>query len=380
MLKTSSQTNGAGAPNESEAAPPNERQIEVAESRSTITVGGDQVTAATRDLPDDQREAIRWLYSLARSQGWGLTRLKEETGRGADAGIDTSTLYRIFNGTYKGVLANIVARIEKYRAQFEDKANRSRDVFVETSVSKKVFQACKYARDTHTLVFVYGPTQHGKTTALKEFAAQNNHGATKYVRMPASAGVQLMMKEFARACYVSPKSCFENLREYVMNAIDSTHLVIVDELHQAFLSYQRGSAIKCLEVIREIHDRTGCGMVLAGTNKLESELMLGEHRDLLGQFRERGVLEVQLPTALKGKDLLKIAAAFGLAEPTGTAADMVAEITKGRGLKRYVTFLKNGRDLAALEKARRMTWDYFVRAHDIVADLKNGKYTARTQR
>jgi DNA transposition AAA+ family ATPase len=332
------------------------------ETLQTLNVGGDQVTLVTAELPENQKEAIRWLYSLAQAQRWSLSRLARETQ------IDSSTLFRVFNGKYEAKLDRITERVEKYRDRFEDRAQRSRETFVEISISKKIWEACDWARQSKTMVFVYGNTQFGKTTAALEYMARHNHGITKYVRLPASAGVQLMMKEFARSCWVSPNSCFENLREYVLNAIDSSHLILIDELHQVFLSYLRGSAIKCLEVIREIHDRRGCGMVLFGTNKLKKELMMGEHVDLLTQFKERGVLEVQLPTTVPRKDLSKIAASFGLAEPPSDAAEIIERITKDHGLKRYVLFLKSGKILAGSE-SRRMTWDYFIRAHDIIAKL-----------
>lgn len=339
------------------------------ETGQTLNVGGDQLIQVTAELPENQKEAIRWLYSIAQSQRWSLSRLARETQ------IDSSTLYRVFTGKYEAKLNKITERIEQYRDRFEDRAQRTRESFVEISTSKKIWEACDWARQSKTMVFVYGNTQFGKTTAALEYMARHNHGSTKYVRLPASAGVQLMMKEFARSCWVSPNSCFENLREYVLNAIDSSHLILVDELHQVFLSYQRGSAIKCLEVIREIHDRRGCGMVLFGTNKLKKELMMGEHVDLLGQFKERGVLEVQLPSTVPRKDLGKIAASFGLAEPSSDAAEIIERITKDHGLKRYVLFLKSGKVLAAND-SKRMTWDYFIRAHDIIvklgAEAKNG--------
>jgi len=336
--------------------------IEPDQSLAVMNIGGDQVIRATAELQENQKEAIRWLYSLAQSQRWSRNRLAQETG------IDSTTLYRVFMGIYEAKLDRITARIEKYRDRFEDRAQRSREGFVETSISKKIWEACDWARQSKTMVFVYGNTQFGKTTAALEYMARHNHGLTKYVRLPASAGVQLMMKEFARACWVSPNSCFENLREYVLNAIDGSHLILIDELHQVFLSYLRGSAIKCLEVIREIHDRRGCGMVLFGTNKLKKELMMGEHVDLLTQFKERGVLEVQLPGTVPRKDLAKIAASFGLSEPSEGAAEIIERITKDHGLKRYVLFLKSGKILAGTEN-RRMSWDYFIRAHDIIAKL-----------
>ena len=115
---------------------------------------------------------------------------------------------------------------------------------------------------SQTIVLMYGDSQIGKTTALEEYARRHNHGQTKYIRLPASAGVQLCAKEIAKACFVSTSSSFEGLRDRILKAIDDKNLIIIDELHQSFMSYQKQSQIKVLEFIREIYDRTQCGMVL----------------------------------------------------------------------------------------------------------------------
>ncbi|CAN5355084.1 ATPase [soil metagenome] len=328
------------------------------------TITGDKMTVATAELPEDQRETIRWLYSFIKSKGWSLTEAKSETG------LDDSTLYRIFTGKYHTKLDSIVRRINDYRAQYEDRsrAQQSGRVFVETSITKSIWEACDYASATGTMAMVIGPSHYGKTWSLEKFQADHNHGQTKMVRMPASAGVQLCMKEFARACYVSPNSCFENLREYVFKAVDRHNLVIVDELHQVFLSYLRGSAIKCLEVIRELHDRTGCGMVLSGTQKLKDEVMLGEHKDLLNQFTQRVIVEVVLPKHFPWADVNLIAKGYGLDGPKGDDAEIVKLLIKDSGIKRYCLFLRNGQQLAA-KLNETFSWKHFIRAHDIVARL-----------
>lgn len=328
------------------------------------TITGDRVTQATRDLPEDQRDAVRWLYSLSKQLGWSLTQTKAETG------IDDTTLFRVFTGSYPTDPARIINRIKNFRATYEDrsKALRAGKVFVETSMCKSIWDVCDYSAATNTMGIIYGPSHFGKTWALEEYQARHNHGQTKMVRMPASAGVQLAMKEFARACYVSPKSCFDNLRAAVLNAIDSHNLVIIDELHQVFLSYQRGSAIKCLEVIREIHDRCGCGMVLSGTQRLKQELMLGEHKDLLNQFVQRSVAELILPKQVPWEDVLAIAAAYGLPAPTEDAEKTIRLLVKDHGLKRYCLFLRNAHNIAS-KSGRAFGWNHFIKAHDIVAKL-----------
>jgi DNA transposition AAA+ family ATPase len=176
------------------------------------------------------------------------------------------------------------------------------------------------------------------------------------------------MKEMARSCFVSSDSCFEKLRERVLNAIDDKTLIIVDELHQAFTSYQHGSAIKVFEVIREIYDRTHCGLVLVGTNVLRDELSVGRLAPILEQLRRRGTIKVQLPARPPKADLDKIAKRFGLPPAEGLAADVVKDMILTSGLGMYIKFLQSATMLAGKDR-KKPTWDHFVQAHDIIASL-----------
>jgi DNA transposition AAA+ family ATPase len=333
-------------------------------AKSHLQISGDKVAQATRDLPDAHRSALRWLYSWAQENSiTSMTALADECG------ISATTLYRVFTATYGAKLDAVVERITQFRRIAQERGAIGSEVFVETSISRKIAKTCDWALISNSVALIYGNRGLGKTFCLEHYLETHNHGMTKLVRMPASAGVQLMMQEFARACHFSHVGPFDKLRDRVISTLDRNNLVIVDELHQVFLSYQRGSAIKCLEVIREIHDRTKCGMVLCGTQKLRDELLLGQHVDVLEQFTDRGVLQVQLTKKLPRKDVFAIAAGFGLDdEPDGTALDVIEEVMLSNSLRRFGKLLQASKRLACKE-GKRIAWSHFVRAHDILAKL-----------
>lgn len=341
---------------------------EKAGSTSNIPISGDTVKQALADqvrrqeLTADHEALVWWFYGHCRTEGWDLKEAAAQIGK------DSTTLYRVWTGKYGASLDNICQDIARYRRLAEERATRVKLDFVETSIWKVCDKVCNAALVTQTVAFIWGDSQIGKTTALEEYARRNNHGQTKLVRMPASAGVQLFMKELAKACYVSPESCFEKLRERVLNAIDDKTLIIVDELHQAFTSYQSGSAIKVMEVIREIYDRTHCGMVLVGTNVLRDNLTTGRLAAILEQLRRRGTIKVQLPAHPPKVDLDRIAKKFGLPPADGIALEVVKDMIHTSGLGMYIKFLSSAGMLANRE-GRKLTWDHFVQAHDIIARL-----------
>jgi DNA transposition AAA+ family ATPase len=342
---------------------PQETAIGPADGLNMKSITGDIILAATRELPDTQRDHLRWLHAWAREQGWSLSRLADETR------ISVTSLYRVFTGKYSARLDNLIERITSYRRIAEARGTIGDFPFAETTIYKKIDRTCEWALISQSIAFIFGNRGLGKSLAFDRRRETHNHGQTKLVRMPASAGVQLMMKEIARACYLSPNSCFDLLRERVLASIDHTNLLIVDELHQVFLSYQKGSAIKCLEVLREIHDRTKCGMVLCGTTQLKKEILLGAHAEMLEQFTDRGTLRVQLPDRLPKSDVLLIAKGFGLGEPTDLAGELIDELMAARSLRKFGKLLQAAKRLASRE-GTQITWAHFVKAHDIITKLE----------
>lgn len=335
---------------------------------SNINVSGDTVKMVLSeqvkrgDITAEQEGLVWWFFCHCKTEGYTL---KEA---GALIEKDSTAISRVWNGKYGASLDNICQDIARYRKLSEERATRVHLDFIETSIWRTIDKVCSAALVTQTVAFIWGDSQIGKTTALEEHARRNNHGQTKLVRMPASAGVQLFMKELARACFVSPDSCFEKLRDRVLNAIDDRTLVIVDELHQAFTSYQSGSAIKVMEVIREIYDRTHCGLVLCGTNVLRDNLTTGKLAAILEQLRRRGTIKVQLPKCPPKSDLDRIAKKFGLSPAVDIAAEVVKDQIHTSGLGMYIKFLQSA-GMMANKEGRKLTWDHFVQAHDIIARL-----------
>src|SRR5207244_3762171 len=127
------------------------------------------------------------------------------------------------------------------------RASLRRMPFVETSIWRLVSKVCEETRIMQILSFIYGASQIGKTECLQEYERRNNSGRTTYLRVPACGGVQSLMKALAEACYVSPKSSFEGLKKRVFNAFDHSKLLLIDEAHLFFETYQNGSTLRCLE-------------------------------------------------------------------------------------------------------------------------------------
>ena len=336
-----------------------------------ISVPGDKAMAAVRGLEASgqitgaQADDILWLYNFVQAKSLSL----ENAGRAV--GMSGTTVYRLFTASYQASYDAVLEKVAKFRALTEERQKRKAIGFVETSTWKKVEAVCRQALNAQMPAFIYGPSQMGKTTCLLEFARRNNHGTTKYIRMPASPSFSFFVKTVAAACSISPyHNSADQLRERVCHALDSRNLLIVDEFHQAMVTVTDRRAATIMEFIREIYDRTGCGIVLSATRVGEAEIERGRNAGIYDQLRRRGMAKLVLPDTPPASDIRKIAAAFGLPAPEGRVAESIRQMLKASGLGMYVKYLQSAHVLAA-GRGEKPTWDTFAAVCDGMAALAN---------
>ena len=315
-----------------------------------IQLSGDNVVQAlTRlvsegELDEAGRTEVWWFYSYAMENGW----TSEDAGRAINK--DSSTVYRLFTGRYGASYDGLVEAIKKYRVLQQARGGRRKVDFVETSTWQKVEAVCRHALVGQMPVFIFGDSQLGKTTCLKEFARRNNHGQTKYIEIPACSTVHTVRSEIARACFLSHRLNDQEIGMRITKAITCNMLLIIDELHRPFVTSSRRTAIKIIEWLREIYDKTQCGIVFSGTNIGKDELETGPQALVLEQFRRRGIIQLELPPTPPKSDINRFAKAFGLPPPEGDAADIIGAMLKRSGLKQYIVFLQSASNLAANQK------------------------------
>ena len=332
-----------------------------ANNKQGINVAGDTMTRSTADYPEAQRNLVRWLFGYTKDQEWTWKQVQEASK------ISQTVLYRIWTGKYTNPesgeligLEKVCVKIERFRKLAEKRDLIKRLPFIETSVWTRVSKICDEALVGQTIAFIYGESQIGKTAALREYARRNNHGQTAYVLTPASAGVQSVAKSIATACHIGDRTCFEKLRDRICGYLDETKLLIMDEVHEAFVSYQKHSTVKVFSMLRQIQELTGCGMVLCGTNVFRSQLERGEFAQSLKQLRKRGIWELQLEKSPAAEDLTTIRKYYRLPKPEAEAAQYVKFIASEFGLGKFTKYLARGAQLAS-DLDERFDWEHFNR-------------------
>lgn len=347
------------------------RDDEGLDNQSRMSIPGDTVKIAldrlveNGSLKDESRDLVWWFYCYSKDQKW---RLKDC----ADAiSSSPTTVHRLFNGSYGASYDGIVAAVSRFKKIADERAKRKQIGFIETTAWQKITRVCNAALYDNMPAFIYGASQLGKTECLKEFARRNNHGTTRYVRMPSSPTFQYFLKTVAEACYLSPRQNQDALRRRIMDALDSRNLLIIDEVHQAMCTASELNARKVVEFLREIYDRTGCGIVLCGTKVFRDEFERGRQALIFDQFRRRGMLELVLPDSPSKADIIKIAKAFDLPAPEGDVLDLIKSMLQTSGLGKYIKFLQYAVGVSGTRK-ETLTWDHVTDAYAGVRALSSG--------
>ena len=306
-------------------------------------IGLDTCRRSVAQLPEDQREALVWIcqYGLQAniSPSDLAARLLKENGQP----YSQHSLYAALTGrrTEDSGLEKICAAIRAFRRRTEETSAKLSSSFIETPMTRRIFQVCRRAFVRHRISIIHGPSQVGKTAAVSEYARLHNHGETTLIRMPTGGGVSSLQQELATRFGIAAHQRANELARRIFDCFDERSLLIVDEATQCLHSR---SGLRSLEFLRELHDRRNCGVVLVGTDVFLNGIRNNPVLVQLFRRRSPGSI-VSLPAIPPAADLDVFADAFGL----GPAPDKILRIQfKGSdysGQEREQTFSVNPKEL-----------------------------------
>lgn len=323
-----------------------------------------KVFEATKSLPEEQCLAIRWLHAHYYDSGRSLGEI------GALVGYDGGTISKVFSAKYEGSLAEVVTAIARYRKITEERASVNRAPYIETALYRDIEDACQLALTYQKIAFIYGESQVGKTAALQHYARKHNHGETCYVTMPVGGGICHFLAALAAKVRMTNSARGDILQLNIMKCFGPNNLLIVDEALRALQSrYSGAAAVKTMDFIRDLHDQTGCGVVLVGTNVFRDRMEDASLKQFLNQFKRRSIIRRQLPDVPSRADLNAFSRHYGLEAATGEAYQLQSRTVRDHGLGVWLTTLTCAAR-AATKKSRAMTWGDVLKAHAYFASME----------
>jgi DNA transposition AAA+ family ATPase len=342
--------------------------------RSSWNMSADSVVQNTPHFTTEQREVVLALLRWCIDPRHPMRR--EEAAR--RLGCSPELLYQLLTGKYrnpdkspKQPSDEIVERIREFLALEAKRYALGRTEFVLTPTAKRIVTAFDLARESQSIVFLWGPSHIGKTwTAERYYAPSNNHGKTIYCRMKAASGLGGMVRAMADAAGISDKSNTAALIERIKRASTPNTLWILDEVHLLAHTYRKNSFHNCMEVIREIYDETECGIALIFT--ILDDIKAASQKELVQLWR-RGVHKVPLPVMPTKGDLAAILKHVGLEFPDKNLEivvknvpeqpyEVLRQLAKREGLKAITERLRYAAKLAGKENGK-VDWEHFIDAH-----------------
>ncbi len=294
---------------------------------------------------------------------------------------DYTTVGRIYRGAYLnpttgkpyGIPANMLKGMREFLDTERKRVLLGTTEFVETPTAKRIFTACDLARESGTPVFLWGASHIGKTFALTQYSRTHNHGRSPYIRIRPARGINGFLETLAIAVGISPHDKRDAIIARIKKAVKSNMLMILDELHQLSLTSSKYTYFQALEILREIYDETGCGMVLCGTELFETSVMQ-ERNGVLEQLYRRGVHKIKLPSQPTRGDVAAVLKANGLEFPDRDMTVQVKRVSeqpyeilrvlaRDDGLKSITERIRYARKLGK----GVVSWQSFVAAHLYIA-------------
>ena len=250
-----------------------------------------------KDLPDQTTDQLAWFHQHALEEGLNWKQCE------AAVGYSNTTIYRALKGTYEGDWKKVISGIKSYRAIVAERCAIKNAHFCETRITKLVTGGLSYAMANNSIVKITGESRMGKTASAKWWRDQNNHGRTVFITAPAYGAARALLKEISLALGINRNTGLTNMHESILRAFNENRMLIVDEAHRLLPKDLRSEPV-LLEILRDIHDRTGCGLALLTTRRFDEGVRKSEYQyeQILGRIG----MPVQLPREFTWSDISAI--------------------------------------------------------------------------
>ncbi|MBT3288318.1 MAG: AAA family ATPase [Victivallales bacterium] len=296
-------------------------------SKKNINISLEQFQAALVKYRAEGRateaeaELVEWLWGYAHGE------LEGDPDAVADLlGMDWTTIYRVWRGTYPAGLTNFSEQVANLKRRL---AEGRVTEFGKTPVTERIWEALDYARDYSAAVLVCGPTGASKTATLLEWAKQNNHGRSVYVRIPSSCTRAKLVRRIAKAMGMSTRRKDTTaMEDSIHKAMNRRKILILDEgAHTLKDSRKAGEPL--LEFARDLFDEEHCAVVIVLTHSSWGAMTHGAQADILEQWVGRISHRVIIPPDKVFKvEVEQMIRLYGGVEPTPEIYKLCAAVAK----------------------------------------------------
>ena len=213
-------------------------------------------------------------------------------------GVSPAVVSQYLKGVYQGDVPSLERKLGVWLERERDKVNKGKlqIAFVETSSANWALSLLQMAHQEGEAVVLYGQAGLGKTRVLAEYHKRNPDALL--LDTDPSYTAKILVKRLAELVGTATTGSLNDVMDGIIGKLKgSERLIMVDEAELL--------PLRALECLRRIHDKTGCGLVLAGMPRLL--INLKGRRGELVQLYSRIGLAYNMGEQLSADDLLMIA-------------------------------------------------------------------------
>lgn len=225
-----------------------------------------------------------------------------------EAGINPSRLSQWAREVYKGDNLSTARDVDRWIDTYEARREAQAELpigpaFVMTPTAEKVMNAVAYAHHAGDIVLIYGGAGVGKTSTINQYKSDSS-GICVVTFTPAHNTLRACLAAIANCVGVQVKPQTNYTFDVICaSLVKRKGLLIIDEAQH--LSAQ------VLDMIRAIHDRTGCGIVFSGNELVYTNMTSGDRAAYLDRLSSRVGMRVLLKRSTQA-DVRSLAASWGI--------------------------------------------------------------------
>jgi DNA transposition AAA+ family ATPase len=227
---------------------------------------------------------------------------------GKEIGVSSATISQFLAGKYSGDVKALGRKVLDWLDRQEE---RGKDLTIPTIETKNygvIHRVCGLVHKNKDMGLIAGPAGVGKTYALEQYGKENSN--VILIKVDSTYNRQTLLQEIAKLTQSKIKGDFRMIFDNILEVLSNRdYLLIIDEADQ--LKHN------CLELVRNIHDKTKTGVVLVGILDLIGKIK-GNYNDHQ-QLESR--LGVQMQLKYLGKEDMEAVA-------NGSGVDIEKSITK----------------------------------------------------
>lgn len=226
-------------------------------------------TAITHShYPAHSKSVLFSLVDLIEERSWSQSEVAKKIKHGStQKDLSTTTLSQLLNGKYPGDHVAVCRSIERFTNQERARSLFAVSGFVETPLYQVLTDLADAAVITQRIACLHGGMLRGKTTNAHYLTSRYDRASVVFMTAPYADSYAGFVRRLARLRNIPLKGSLSDLREAILQSLDSSHLLLIDEFHQPAVTYSFSQARRVYEFIREINDLSRCGILLIGSTE-----------------------------------------------------------------------------------------------------------------